>query len=387
VKLSVLTDITPAKEMQERAGHRIREIGYALKDGILLIHQHAKLTAYDLVGRRQLWQKHESGRDLSSFAAEPATPLIHGSRVYVPFFRERKTELTCFDLHKGDVVWRQVFDDALAGDPIAVGPWLYVFSVRREVGGYGDLILRRLVPETGESVMAERVLRVRYGEELFRVGRPQLVSDAIVFRCGSSLVSCDLLGATRWIRRLTLVPPGVDAALFDFQAMSDFVVDGDRIVVTAPGSPHVVCVNARTGEEMWSYLQPRLRRMVGRRGDSVVIATVNHLEAIDLKTGRIAWQSPLTADYDAVLPAGKDMIVTVTLDRIESVKPDGRDIRRVDWISAADGSLVRSEKVDELAKDVFDVESLFTDGKVVVGVSNILTKGKANAKLILLEGK
>ena len=388
VKLSTALDLTAARDLPERAGHRIREISYAHKDGVLLVHQHAKLTAYDLVGRRMLWQKSESGRDLSSYSAEPATPLIHGSRVYVPFFREKRTEMTCFDLHKGDVIWRQVFDDAFAGDPIAIGPWLYVFSVRREVGNYGDIILRRLAPETGESVMARRVVRVRYGEELFRVGRPQLVSDALVFRAGSSLVSCDLLGSTRWIRRLSLVPPTVDSPLFDFQAMSDFVVDDDRIIVTAPGSPHVVCVSARTGEELWSYLQPRIRRMVARRGDNVIVATVNHLEALDIKTGKLAWQSPLTADYDAVLPAGKDMIVTLTLDKVETIKNDSdRRARRMDWVSAIDGQVVKSVTIEDQSKEVFDIESLFTDGKVVVGVSNISIKSKGNGKLVVLEGK
>ena len=388
VKLSALMDLSVARDMPERTGHRIREISFAHKDGVLLIHQHAKLTAYDLVGRRTLWQKHESGRDLSSFAAEPSTPLIHGSRVYVSFFREKRTELTCFDLHKGEVIWRQVFDDAFAGDPIAIGPWLYVFSVRREVGNYGDVFLRRLAPETGESVMAKRVVRVRYGEELFRVGRPQLVSDALVFRAGSSLVSCDLLGSPRWIRRLSLVPPSVDSSLFDFQAMSDFVVDDDRIVLTAPGSPHVVCVNARTGEQVWSYLQPRVRRMVARRGGNVIIATVNHLEALDLKTGKLVWQSPLSADYDAVLPAGKDMLVTLTLDKLESMKSESdRRARRMEWVSAIDGQIIKSFTVEDMFKDVFDIESLFTDGKVVIGVSNVNVRSKGNGKLVVLEGK
>lgn len=388
VKLSTAMDLTAARDLPERAGHRIREITYAHKDGVLLVHQHAKLTAYDLVGRRMLWQKSESGRDLSSYSAEPATPLIHGSRVYVPFFREKRTELTCFDLHKGEVIWRQVFDDAFAGDPIAIGPWLYVFSVRREVGNYGDIILRRLAPETGESVMARRVVRVRYGEELFRMGRPQLVSDALVFRAGSSLVSCDLLGSPRWIRRLSLVPPTVDSPLFDFQAMSDFVVDEDRIVVTAPGSPHVVCISARTGEQIWSYLQPRVRRMVARRGDNVIIATVNHLEALDIKSGKLVWQSPLMADYDAVLPAGTDMIVTLTLEKVESIKTDSdRRARQMEWVSAVDGQVVKSVTIEELSKEVFDIESLFTDGKVIVGVSNVNIKSKGNGKLVVLEGK
>jgi outer membrane protein assembly factor BamB len=386
VRLTALMDISTARDMPERAGQRIREISYACRDNILLMHQHAKLTAYDLVGRKMLWQKHESARDLSSFAAEPATPLILGDRVFVPFFREKRTELTCFDLHKGDVIWRQVFDDALAGDPIAIGPWLYVLSVRREVGDYGDIVLRRLAPESGESVMAKRVVRVRYGEELFRVGRPQLVGDALVFRTGASLVSCDLLGSARWIRRLSLVPPSVDSPLFDFQAMSDFIIEGDRMIVTSPGSPHVACISARTGEETWSYLQPRLRRLVARRGDSIVIATVSHLEALDLKTGKVLWQSPLTADYDAVLPAGKDMIAAVTLDRIEAIKTEGRRIRKIEWINAATGQVTKAEPLDELGKDVFDIESLFTDGKVIVGVSNINAKGKA-AKLVVIEGK
>ncbi len=387
VKLATLMDVTPARDTPNRSGQRIREVAYAHKGSILLIHQHAKLTAYDLVARRVLWQKHESGSDLSSFVAEPATPLIFGNRVFVPFHREKRTELTCYDLNKGDVIWRQVFDDALAGDPIAVGPWLYLLSVRREVGNYGDLILRRLAPETGESVMAKRVVRVRHGEELFRVGRPQLVSDALVFRTGASLVSCDLLGSPRWIRRLSLVPPTVDSALFDNQATSDFIIDGDHIVATSPGSPHVVCINAKTGEEVWSHLQPRLRRLVARRGDHVVIATINHLEAIDIKTGQLVWQTPLASDLDAVLPAGKDMLVTIMLTRVENMKTDAdRQSRRIEWINALDGKVVKTETIEDHHRDVFDIENLYTDGKVIVGVSNISTRNR-NGKLVVIEGK
>ncbi len=388
VKLTTVMDMSLPRDMSERTSSRIREVSYAHKDNIVLMHQHGRLTAFDLVSRRVLWRKDESSRDLSSFASEPATPMVYGQRVYVPFFRDKRTELTCFDLLKGDVIWRQTFDDAIVGDTVAVGPWLYTLSVRREVGNYGDLILRRLAPETGESVMAKRVLRVRYGEELFRVGRPQLVGDALVFRSGASLVSCDLLGSPRWIRRLSLVSPSVDSQLFDAMAMSEIVVDGDRMIVASPGSPYVVCISARTGEEQWSYLQPRLRKVIGKRGEQVVLATSDTLESLDLKTGKLIWHSPLAADPDAVLPAGKDMLVTVALEQFESEKKEGFATGRlVTWLSAVDGKVVSSQSIEEQYREVFDVESLFTDGKVLLGVCNLSGKSKANGKLVIIEGK
>ncbi|MEX2216968.1 MAG: PA14 domain-containing protein [Phycisphaeraceae bacterium] len=388
LKLSPLVDLTPARDMQDRYGHRIRDVKFTVDGKTLFMHQHGKLTAIDLGNRQQRWQKNESARDLSSYIAEPSTPLVLGDRVYVSLFRERKIELTCFKVDNGEMVWRQAFDDAMAGDLIAIGPWLYVISVQRQLGDYADVILRRLSPETGESVLAEKVVRVRWGEELFRVGRPIVMGDTLIFRTGASLVCCDLLGAPRWIRRLSLVPASVDGPLFDFQTLSPPIISGENVIVTCPGSPHVICVNARTGEEVWSHLQPRLRKLVGPRGDKVIISTLKNLEALDMATGKLVWQVPITADYAAVLPAEKNTIFVLTLDKVENKRKSGdRRIRMAEWISATDGRVIQSQEITDEAESIHTAETLVTDGNLIIGISNILTRGKGSGKVFLLEGK
>ena len=388
LKLSALTDLAPPRDLRDGAGHRMREVSFAFAGHVLLVHQHGRLSAYDLNSRQMIWRKEESTREMSSFLGEPATPLVIGRRVIVPFVRDRRFELTSFDLTNGNVVWRQEYDDALAGDPIVIGAWIYVLSVQRQAGDNAAIVLNRVAPESGESVMAKRVVRARYGEELYRVGRPVLHGDTLLFRTGSALVCCDLLGSPRWVRRLSLVPASADPPLFDFQSAGPLLVEAGQVVVTAPGSPHVVCVDADSGEEIWSYLQPRLRRLVGKRGDKVIIAGVNRLEALDFKTGKLLWQTHVSSDYDAILPAVGDELMTVTLDRIEKKDDAAVRVRRAQWLSAVDGKFTKSVPLDDAAQvQLIDAEGLATDGKYIVGLSNVVTKGKVAAKVIVLEAK
>ncbi len=388
LKLSSLADLTPPRDLRDGAGHRMREVSFAFAGHVLLAHQHGRLSAYDMNSRQMIWRKEESTREMSSFLGEPATPLIIGRRAIVPFVRDRRFELTCFDLTNGNVVWRQEYDDALAGDPIVIGAWIYVLSVQRQSGDNAAIVLNRVAPESGESVMAKRVVRARYGEELYRVGRPVLHGDTLLFRTGSALVCCDLLGSPRWVRRLSLVPATADPPLFDFQSAGPLLVDAGRVVVTAPGSPHVICVDADSGEEIWSYLQPRLRRLVGKRGDMVIVAGVNRIEALDFKTGKLVWQTNISGDYDAILPAVGDEIMTVTLDRTDKKDDPAIRTRRAQWLSAADGKDTKSVPLDDAAQLLlFDAEGLYTDGKYIVGLSNVVTKSKIAAKLIVLEAK
>jgi outer membrane protein assembly factor BamB len=323
--------------------------------------------------------------------ARPATPVVHDGRVIVPFFDDRELRLTCFKLDSGEVVWKQTYDDAILGDPILIGASLYVLTAQRQLGDYADVVLRRVSPQTGESLLANRLLRVRWSESMFRVGRPALVGDTLIFRTGNALVACSMLGDVRWIRRMAFVPPGVDSPMFDFMALDDIVVDSDRVIVTCPGSPYVSCVAFDTGELIWSHLQPRVRRVVGRFGDVLVISTVRHVEGLDIKTGKPLWQTPVGGDYDAVLPADGgpergDAVVTLTLDRVQDNDYDQSGaVRRMRWLSAKDGSVIREVPVYEEAADVFNAEKMLTDGRLIFAMTNVPVSGEGAAKLALLE--
>ena len=180
----------------------------------------------------------------------------------------------------------------------------------------------------------------------------------------------------------------MDENLFEYQSLSPPIVNGENVILNCPGSPHIICVNAKTGEQVWSHLQPRVRKLVGPRGDKVIISTVTHLEALDMATGKVVWQAPITADYAATLPADKNAILTVTLDKIEGQRNNGdRRVRVAEWISAKDGTVIQSQEIPEEAASIYSAETLVTDGNLIIGVSNISTRSKGSGKVFVLEGK
>ena len=107
------------------------------------------------------------------------------------------------------------------------------------------------MPETGEVVLTQRVVRVRHDLSMFNVGRPQLLGDALIFRTANALVCCDLLGETRWVSKLTHVPEDVDPYLTNARAIGELIVHEGHVIVSTPGSPYVECVDVATGARVW----------------------------------------------------------------------------------------------------------------------------------------
>ncbi len=387
MKLTRVTDLNPPNNLRRDRSHRAAEFGYAFDDGRLLLHQHARVQAIDTASRRVLWRYEAKSDNLSSSYARPATPLVAGEHVYLVFYRDRRTELTCLNLKDGKPVWRESFDDDVIGEPILVGPWLYVLSVRRELGDYGDLILRRISPATGESVLSERLVRMRYGESLFRVGRPALVGDALVFRTGGALVCCDLLGRTRWIRRLPFVPPQAYPTLFESQSLDDLIVhDGRYVIVSSPGSPTVASIDARSGEAQWTYVQPMLRRVVGSADGVLLVSVVDHLEGLDLETGKLLWHVPESASPGAITMADRGTVMSLTLDEVSPRErrrtPGAREVRIARWRDVKDGTVVREFGLPEHERDIYEAQHLLSDGKRLITITNVVARGN-NPKAVL----
>jgi len=351
-----------------------RHVAWAVNGRTLLISQRGRLTAVHRDDARTLWAHQESLKSSSSTPGSGAWPLVSGNRLYARMKCRREDLLACIDLAGGKCLWRQRYDDGILSDPILANSRLYVVTYRSTRGGSTDLYLRRVSPETGRSSLAVRLIALRRYSGMLRPGRLVLAGDSLLFRSSATLLCCDLLGEVRWIRRLTFIPPDVDRRLLEDVLPAAPVVSDRNVILTAPASPSLECIDVRTGSRVWSHLQPQLRKLVGLIGSTVVLVTAGHIEGIDAATGKLLWRVANTAHPDAVVPAEKHSILCVTLDRVDPKHKGkyGREVRRVRWLSAADGSEIRSVAVSDpaLSEKLYDVIALYATGGEVVALGS-----------------
>ncbi len=351
-----------------------RHVAWAVNGRTLIVSQRGRLTAVNRDDGRALWAHQESLKSSSSTPGSGAWPTVAGNRLYARMKWRREDVLVCVDLPSGKPVWRERFEDGFLSDPILVNSWLYVVTHRSTRGGTTEIYLRRVSPETGHSALTARLVGLRRYARMLTPGRLVLAGDSLLFRCSATLLCCDLLGEIRWIRRLTFVPPDVDRGLLEDVLPAGPVVNGRHVILTAPASPSLECIDVRTGSRVWSHLQPQLRRLVGLVGTTVVLVTAGHIEGIDAATGKLLWRVPKTAHPGAIIPAEKNSILCVTLDRVDPQKKGkyGREVRRVRWLSAADGGEIRSVAVSDpaLSDKLYDVIALYALGRDIVALAN-----------------
>ncbi|HUS90762.1 MAG TPA: PQQ-binding-like beta-propeller repeat protein [Phycisphaerae bacterium] len=382
--------MTLSADRDDSARPFTRNVAWATRGRDLIVHQRGRVSAVNLDTRKTLWSHSETLKS-SPERYGPSWPVLSGDRLFVRMDSRRETLLACLDLKIGQPLWQQRFDEGILSDPILVNSWLYVLTYRTSLGGLVEIYLRRISPETGQSAMASRLVALRRDSRLLVApGRLTLAGEALVFRCSATLVCCDLLGEVRWIRRLTFVPPDIDRALTYDMVPGEMIVRDGRVIFGGKTCPSVTCVELKSGREVWSYLQPDLRRVVGLVGGKVVLATEGHLEALDADTGKPAWRVERTAEVEAVLPAEKDTIACVTLDRVDpkNRKRYGRDVRRVCWLSAADGSIVRSVDIEDAAlyDTLYGAERIYSTGKELIVLAGFDAKPRS-ARLFRLRIK
>jgi len=315
------------------------------------------------------------------FDAEgPAGLLRAGNRLYVRCTRGERP-LECFHTQTGKRLWSRTYDTGVLSDPFLIGPWVSVIT--GDDDARGALCLQRTAKDADELSLSSRIVDVR--DEVRPVGRPAVVGDAVLFRAAGCLINCDRRGTLRWARPLRAVPEDVLPELHTSLALDDMIVlDGRRLILTAPGCPYVTCVSADSGKRLWSFLIHSPSRLAGLVGGSAVVVDSERITALDPATGKIRWQLRHTAEGAAILPAGQDTLVMVRLRKPANSRDTSAEGRFVRWISAASGRTVRQAPLHG-ENTLYGVCQLFTDGKRIFGLSNFDGRRSAKAKLFMIE--
>jgi hypothetical protein len=122
---------------------------------------------------------------------------------------------------------------------------------------------------------------------------------------------------------------------------------------------------------------------VGLVAGSVIVAEADRIRALDPATGKTRWQRRCATTHADLLPAQKDTLALVRLDKPDAPTPDGQaPMRCIQWLSGKDGSILREAPLAEPA--LYHVVRLFTDGRRIFGLANP-QPNRPPAKLFLLQ--
>ncbi len=361
-------------ERYASAVHDSSKLGWASDNGRLFLHQQGRLTAIDTANGKVVFEATEEVKSNKEPRNAEAHPLVYGEHVIVPFYWGTRSELTCFNKNTGAVVWHRPFDDAVIGSPTSIDGALLALSVKRYQLGYGDVILRRIDPKTGSSVLARPIARLHLGNALFDVARVVRHGERILVRIGCSVICCDFLGDVQWVAPLPHIPEGVRSSLLDIDGHgyrggdSDLVVIDDCVVASAPNSWNIECRDIRSGKLVWRYQDPAVRRVVGRSGERLIVVAGGELLALDTATGRIVW-SRAFADVTGKADAQRrsDAEGNVIIDEggdILLVGPNSADGGMSIWrVRGVDGQLLSPLEVKGTPIKPAKVARTFGDGQ------------------------
>ncbi|MDP6544695.1 MAG: PQQ-binding-like beta-propeller repeat protein [Phycisphaerae bacterium] len=361
----------------------------------LIIGYVDKLFAVDRKSRRVLWSHEPDSKQRSSrrrnrrgktVVALASRPLQIGDKLYVRYGLQGRP-LTCVDTKTGKFLWSKRYDDFVLSDPVLIGSWVSVITASRTTSP--GLQLHRVSPETGESSLSSELVRVR--DQWPTIGRPVVVGDAILFRAEGCLVNCDIRGSVRWARRLPFVPADALPDLHADMALDDIIVHNGNVIFSLPGCPYIMCVSAETAKPLWSFTIHSSAQLLGLHGGSVIVIESDMICALDPDTGKLRWQRRRSSRQAAMLPAAKDTLVSVYLDKPLSAterktdKGNARHVRRyVRWISCKDGSVLKELPIEgELS--AYNVLQVSSDGKRIFGLATADADRKQQPKIFMIE--
>jgi len=145
-------------------------------------------------------------------------------------------------------------------------------------------------------------------------------------------------------------------------------------VAAAPNSWNIECREIRTGQLIWRYQHPALRRVLGASGEHLIVVTAGELLALDAATGRVAWSRTLADPaYRADAARGTDprrgldVTPAVVMDEggdilvIDSSGPDGG--MRIRRVRGTDGRFLSPLEVEGVSNQPINYVRAFSDGQ------------------------
>ena len=300
----------------------------------LLSSNRFQVVAYDLVSGEKKWAtglKDDEG-DAHAFPLLPMPPVVHGGKIFVRRLTRNGPELACLELATGKVLWAKRPGNHVISDPLVIEDDLFAFFVEEPQIGLLQVSLGNFDIETGEIISQSMQLQSRdvWGTKI--ICEAVAAGDKIVASIGGSVLSCDLLGQPRWLRRQTWLPPVDNYGFFRQFRQPPLVADG-RVYLVQPGVLAIEALDVESGRQVWQQSFPELRRVVGIVNQQVIVETATGLHALRVDNGERVWSSTATGLLEAQICGAPGGVLVARTIRLRNEQ------RRIclAWLDAATG--------------------------------------------------
>ena len=290
----------------------------------MFVSNRFQVNAYALPGGQQQWAQGLGAEQGDSYALPfaPMKPLIAGDRLYVRRLTKAGAELACLQCDNGNVLWKQRPNSQVLTDPVFWNGSLFALTLAKVDDDLSQIEATRFDFETGAATFSQPLFRMKEQGERSLVAQLTLTGRVAVCTLGGTTACFDGAGEVQWLRRHTWLPKMIDELSEDFRAFTPVVlndgmpgssgkplVSGDRIVVSLPGVRAVSCLNLATGRLIWECPISDLRGAVTVSGSRLLVETTTGLTALSLKDGTVSWSMPLDARLEALHADGHVVVV------------------------------------------------------------------------------
>ncbi len=276
----------------------------------MFVSNRFQVNAYALPGGQQQWAQGLGAEQGDSYALPfaPMKPLIAGDRLYVRRLTKAGAELACLQCDNGNVLWKQRPNSQVLTDPVFWNGSLFALTLAKVDDDLIQVEATRFDFETGAATSSQPLFRMKDQGERSLVAQLTLAGRVAVCTIGGTTACFDGAGEVQWLRRHTWLPKMIDELSEDFRVFTP-VLMGGRIVVSIPGVRAVSCLNLVTGRLIWERPISDLRGAVTVSDSRVLVDTTTGLTALSADDGTVAWSQPLDARLEALHADGKVVVV------------------------------------------------------------------------------
>jgi outer membrane protein assembly factor BamB len=285
-----------------------RQLAVSVDEQRMYVSNRFQVAAYDRKTGSRVWQSPQLPgrvRKTHEWSLTAMRPVLHGDRIYARQMYGDTTSLVCLDKATGQPIWTAIHrrDHDIISDPMIVQDHLVCLTMARTSQLESAVRFTEFDPETGTIWRERDLITLSNAWHRRQVCEVQTFCDGMVAVLGGVVVSCDADGQLRWVSRQILLPPDeqpdwVTQTFSPPLVFSDtaHVADGgvslhrDQIYITEPGVRALQCLDAETGDLIWTRTLPDLKRLLGISGGCLIAHGHERLLGLDLMTGETRWR-------------------------------------------------------------------------------------------------
>jgi outer membrane protein assembly factor BamB len=341
-----------------------RQLAVSIDDQRMYVSNRFQVAAYDRKSGARAWQSPQLPgrvRKAHEWSLTAMRPVLHGERIYARQMYGDTVSLVCLDKSTGQPIWTAIHRRNIdnISDPMIIQDRLVCLTMARTSQLESVVRFTEFDPETGTLWHERDLVTLSNAWQRRQVCEVQTIRDGIIAVLGGVVISCDVEGQLRWVSRQILLPPDEQPdwvtqtfspplvfsdthAAADGQAASP----GDRIFVTEPGVRALQCLDAETGDLIWSRTLPDLRRLLGISGGCLIAHGRERLLGLDPATGETRWLHPIEPLLHGHLCGGEHGILVARRQPIDEKKT--KFVPELVWLDGRTGKETHSTRLDGL---------------------------------------